>query len=131
MANLRINEILEQKGLSLDKLLEALTAIQSQGSQPIPLTEELTPHVRAIAKALGTSIIELTVPESEVESYKSRVADIAKQKLDEQEGLTSEQLSDISLLTGWQTQPLTLGVKLSNDRDRDDSSSIICALFGC
>lgn len=109
MINLRIQEIAEAKGLSLEELSK-LSDISTQDiraySSLETLTEEKAANLRKIAAQLNVPVLELVKPVAKREAFKLKILEIAEQK-----GLTLEELSklsdlDLAFLAFYSTQSM-------------------------
>lgn len=94
MINLRIQEIAEAKGLSLEELSK-LSGISPEDiraySSLETLTEEKAANLRKIAAKLNVPVLELVKPVAKKVAFKLNILEIAKNR-----GLTLQELSKIS-----------------------------------
>ncbi len=110
MITLRIQEIADEKGLTLKELSQvsgvSLEAIQVYATKPVELTEEIATDLKKIATKLDVTVVELVKPVAKRQAFQLKIIEMAKQK-----GLTLKELSDLSgvhpaLLAFYSTQSI-------------------------
>lgn len=131
---LRIQELAEAKGLTLEEISKAsgvsVQAIQAYTNTPVELTESIAADLRKIATQLNVPVIELVKPLTERGAFRLNILEKLKQK-----GLTLEELSAQSgihpaIVAYYSTQPICQR-KLNEFESKNKYLSRISKVLDC
>lgn len=95
MVNLRIQELAEAKGISLEELSQvssvSIESMYAYANSSVEITEETSADLKKISNNLKVPVIELVKPADKKQAFKFKIQEIAEKK-----GITLEELSKCS-----------------------------------
>ena len=93
MVTLRIQELAEAKGITLEQLSQdcwlSVEKIQKYASESIEIQEETAAELQTIATQLNVAVLELVKPVAKPVAFKLKIQEMAQEK-----GITLEELSE-------------------------------------
>lgn len=111
MVTLRIQEILQKKGLSPRELSQSSGVseelIQALGEEPLNLTDDVSSELKRISQSLNLTVIDLFQPKTQEEAFKLRILDLLQEKEMTVEDLSEKAKLHPSFVCLFGTQPIS------------------------